>query len=85
MKSIVTLLLILLVSHHGSCAKILGVFTSPGRSHYILGSSLMKALAEKGHDVTVLSSYGEKEPPKTKGTYRDIVVTEIMKNMNGMS
>ncbi|XP_063921532.1 UDP-glycosyltransferase UGT5-like [Zophobas morio] len=84
MKSIVTLLLILLVSHHGSCAKILGVFTSPERSHYILGSTLMKALAEKGHDVTVLSSYGEKEPPKTKGTYRDIVVTEIMKNMNEM-
>ncbi|KAJ3642488.1 hypothetical protein Zmor_025267 [Zophobas morio] len=82
MKNIVTVFLILLISHHGSCAKILGVFTSPGRSHYILGSTLMKALAEKGHDVTLISSFGEKKPPKTKGTYRDIVVTEIMKKMN---
>ncbi|XP_063921668.1 UDP-glycosyltransferase UGT5-like [Zophobas morio] len=82
MKNIVTVFLILLISHHGSCAKILGVFTSPGPSHYILGSTLMKALAEKGHDVTLISSFGEKKPPKTKGTYRDIVVTEIMKKMN---
>ena len=85
MKNIVTVFLILLISHHGSCAKILGVFTSPGPSHYILGSTLMKALAEKGHDVTLISSFGEKKPPKTKGTYRDIVVTEIMKKMNGTS
>ena len=83
MKTIVTVVLLLLTSHCASCAKILGVFTAPGRSHYILGSTLMKALAEKGHDVTVISSFGEKEPPKTKGTYRDIVVTELLENMKG--
>ncbi|KAJ3642495.1 hypothetical protein Zmor_025267 [Zophobas morio] len=82
MKNIVIVMLIFLTtSRYGSCAKILGIFGAPGRSHYILGSTLLKALAEKGHDVTMVSSLGEKEPPKTKGTYRDIVVTEIMKKV----
>ena len=85
MKNAVTVILILLTSHYGSCAKILGVFSAPGRSHYILDSTLMKALADKGHDVTVISAFGEKEPPKTKGTYRDIVVTEILENRKGKS
>ena len=86
MKNAVTVILILLsTSHYGSCAKILGVFSASGRSHYILDSALMKALAEKGHDVTVISAHGEKEPPKTKGTYRSIVVTEILENRKGKS
>ena len=85
MKNVVTVILILLTtSHFGICAKILGVFSAPGRSHYFLGSALMKALAEKGHDVTMISSFGEKKPPKTKGTYRDIVVTEVLENIQGM-
>ncbi|KAJ3642494.1 hypothetical protein Zmor_025267 [Zophobas morio] len=85
MKNAVTVILILLsTSHYGSCAKILGVFSASGRSHYILDSALMKALAEKGHDVTVISAHGEKEPPKTKGTYRSIVVTEILENRKEM-
>ncbi|XP_063921312.1 UDP-glycosyltransferase UGT5-like [Zophobas morio] len=85
MKSLVPVILILLATTQcGSCAKILGVFSIPGRSHYLLGATLMKALAEKGHDVTMISSFGEKEPPKTKGTYRDIVVTEVIENMNEM-
>ena len=63
----------------------MGIYGAPGRRHYILGSTLLKALAEKGHDVTMVSSLGEKEPPKTKGTYRDIVVTEIMKKVEGTS
>ncbi|XP_063921929.1 UDP-glycosyltransferase UGT5-like [Zophobas morio] len=85
MKNVVTVILILLTTTHcGSCAKILGVFSAPGRSHYFLGSALMKALAENGHDVTMISSFGEKKPPKTKGTYRDIVVTEVLENIQEM-
>ncbi|RZB40719.1 UDP-glucuronosyltransferase-like, partial [Asbolus verrucosus] len=55
-------------------ARILTVFALPGRSHYILGSSLARALAEKGHDVTMISAFSEKIPPKN-GTYRDIIIT----------
>ena len=83
MRCLIAVVLILLTNHNANCAKILGVFTAPGRSHYLLGSTLMKALADKGHDVTVISSFGEKEPPKTKGTYRDIVITEVLDNMKG--
>ncbi|XP_015838842.1 UDP-glycosyltransferase UGT5-like [Tribolium castaneum] len=87
MKTTVPLLLLVLISSYGvNSAKILGVMPVTGRSHYILVSTLMRALAEKGHDVTVISCWGEKNPPKN-GTYRDIVVTgafeEMQKLMSG--
>ncbi|XP_059622469.1 UDP-glucosyltransferase 2-like [Phlebotomus argentipes] len=40
-----------------SAAKILCVFPTPIRSHFIFASGLMKGLAEEGHQVTVLSSF----------------------------
>lgn len=39
------------------CARILGVFYSPGFSHFIAGSTLMNILAERGHLVTVVSPF----------------------------
>ncbi|KAJ3642472.1 hypothetical protein Zmor_025257 [Zophobas morio] len=60
-------------------ARILGIFPLPGKSHYILGSSLMRALAEHGHDVTVINPFGEKNPPK--GKYRDILLPEIIESI----
>lgn len=33
-------------------ARILGFFTTPGRSHFIIYESLMKELAARGHDVS---------------------------------
>nr|XP_015838844.1 PREDICTED: 2-hydroxyacylsphingosine 1-beta-galactosyltransferase isoform X2 [Tribolium castaneum] len=81
MKTAASLLVLFLISTYGAnSAKILGVFPVPGRSHYILGSSLMKALAEKGHDVTVISCFEEQNPPKN-GTYRDIVITGAVDEM----
>lgn len=62
------------------CARILGVFPVPGKSHYILGSSLMRALAENGHDVTVISAFGEKDPPK-ECKYRDIILDGLLEEM----
>ncbi|RZC41856.1 UDPGT and/or Glyco tran 28 C domain containing protein [Asbolus verrucosus] len=61
-------------------ARILGVFPLPGKSHYFLGSALMRELAEKGHDVTVISAFGEKNPPKG-GSYTDILLTGIPEEM----
>ncbi|XP_053677533.1 UDP-glycosyltransferase UGT5-like [Anopheles nili] len=53
-------------------AKILGIFPTSSRSHYIVGSALMKELARRGHEVTVISPFPQKKPLKN---YRDIDVT----------
>ncbi|CAH1375671.1 hypothetical protein MTP99_017082 [Tenebrio molitor] len=73
--SLISLIVLLKITE---CARILGIFPTSGRSHYILGSSLMKGLAEKGHDVTVISPYPEKDPPKN-GSYVDITLTSFAK------
>ena len=43
----------------------------------------MRGLAEKGHDVTVLNTFGEKNPPKN-GSYRDIILTSEMTQSDGV-
>lgn len=62
------LLIVLLVFHHllqlSNAYRILGVFTFASYSHYALGSRLMKELAERGHDVTIITPFLEKNPPK---------------------
>lgn len=42
--------------------KILGLFAFPSSSHYKIGSALMRGLAEKGHEITVIAAYEEKSP-----------------------
>lgn len=37
--------------------KVLGVFPTMSKSHYMLGSKIMKELADKGHEVTVLTPF----------------------------
>uniref|UniRef100_A0A2M4BJY0 UDP-glucuronosyltransferase n=2 Tax=Anopheles marajoara TaxID=58244 RepID=A0A2M4BJY0_9DIPT len=61
-------------------AKILGIFPTSARSHYIVGSALMKELARRGHEVTVINPFPQKKP---LANYRDIDVSldeDIMKN-----
>jgi glucuronosyltransferase len=55
-----------------NCAKILGVFPYPSRSHSILGQALFVELANRGHDVTYLSPYPFKFTPAKN--YRDIAI-----------
>ncbi|XP_055846093.1 UDP-glycosyltransferase UGT5-like [Episyrphus balteatus] len=43
-------------------ARILGLFPTPMKSHLIIHSAIAEALAERGHDVTVVSSH----PPLKK-------------------
>lgn len=45
-----------------SSYRILAVLPAPSKSHYYIGQSLMRGLAENGHDVTVISSFKEKNP-----------------------
>uniref|UniRef100_A0AAG5DU55 UDP-glucuronosyltransferase n=1 Tax=Anopheles atroparvus TaxID=41427 RepID=A0AAG5DU55_ANOAO len=41
--------------------RILGINTSPSRSHVIVQDALMKELARRGHQVTMVSPYSESE------------------------
>uniref|UniRef100_A0A4Y0BFN0 UDP-glucuronosyltransferase n=1 Tax=Anopheles funestus TaxID=62324 RepID=A0A4Y0BFN0_ANOFN len=52
-------------------AKILSIFPTMSKSHWILGSSLMKELAQNGHEVTVISPFPLKNAPKN---YRHVDV-----------
>lgn len=42
---------------HSAAYKVLGVFPTMSKSHYILGSKIMKELADRGHEVTVLTPF----------------------------
>lgn len=59
--------------------RILGVFPVPTRSHYFLGNALMKALAEAGHDVTIIAPFKDDQLPSLSknGSYREITLDGI--------
>ncbi|XP_062541390.1 uncharacterized protein LOC134209418 [Armigeres subalbatus] len=48
---------------HTDAARILGVFPTPSKSHWILGSALLKELALDGHEVTDVSPFKLAKPP----------------------
>ncbi|XP_065093009.1 UDP-glycosyltransferase UGT5-like [Ochlerotatus camptorhynchus] len=52
-------------------ARILCVFPSPGRSHVLVGQALLKGLAERGHEVTMVSPF---KLPKPVKNYREIYI-----------
>ncbi|XP_041771527.1 UDP-glycosyltransferase UGT5-like [Anopheles merus] len=56
-------------------ARILGILPSVGRSHYIIGAGLMKALLDAGHEVTIVSPYPMKDAPA--GLHRDILLPDL--------
>lgn len=57
----------------GNCLKILGLFFHPVKSHFDVYEPLLKALASRGHEVTVISHFPQK---KTVPGYRDISVRQ---------
>jgi hypothetical protein len=65
-------------------ARILGLFPLSGRSHAIVHFSLVKELAKRGHQVTVLSPFPQQSaiPNYTDIAIREIAVEELL-NMSG--
>lgn len=65
--------------------RILGLFPHPGVSHFHFFHPVMKALAEAGHEVTVVSHFPSKEkianykdePLKGKGDLKNFVNLEV--------
>ena len=54
-------------------AKILGLFPMPSKSHMAVNVAIVKEMAQRGHDVTVISPFPEKpEIPN----YKNIVLDE---------
>uniref|UniRef100_A0A182R101 UDP-glucuronosyltransferase n=1 Tax=Anopheles farauti TaxID=69004 RepID=A0A182R101_9DIPT len=43
-------------------ARILSVNVFPGRSHWMMISSILEELLDRGHEVTVITNYARKEP-----------------------
>lgn len=56
------ILLIFFAANVCESHRILGLFPHPGLSHFHFFHPVMKALAEAGHDVTVVSQFPNKEP-----------------------
>ncbi|KAJ8918828.1 hypothetical protein NQ315_011114 [Exocentrus adspersus] len=82
--ALLALSILLLFLNSAQCSKILIVFPIAAPSHYILGNALARGLAEAGHDVTMVSPFEEKNPPK-KGKYRDVVLTGFLDERNDAS
>uniref|UniRef100_A0A182QG12 UDP-glucuronosyltransferase n=1 Tax=Anopheles farauti TaxID=69004 RepID=A0A182QG12_9DIPT len=72
---VLTLLLALGYAPSAGAARILGILPSVGRSHYIIGAGLMKALLDAGHEVTIVSPYPMKGAPADR--HRDILLPEL--------
>lgn len=58
----------LLLCVRADAHRILGLFPHPGLSHFQFFHPVMKALAEAGHEVTVVSHFPNKNPIKN---YKD--------------
>lgn len=58
---------------HGS--KILAIFATPCKSHYILGEALLRGLVTKGHEVTMISPYTLEKPMKN---YNHVVINGMV-------
>jgi glucuronosyltransferase len=56
------LFLVVFVLYGVHAARILGIFPIPGRSHFTFCGTIMKELASRGHQVTVLSPFPQKSP-----------------------
>ncbi|XP_058974185.1 UDP-glycosyltransferase UGT5 [Musca domestica] len=67
----------ILHSIHGY--KFLGVLHFGSKSHFIVDSALLKGLAEKGHEVTVISPFSLKKPMKN---YVEIPTPSVLKLMD---
>lgn len=54
------IILISFIVQYAQCAKILGIYHVPNKSHYTIGLRILQGLAAKGHEVTIASPFPEK-------------------------
>lgn len=61
--------------------RILIIYPTFRKSHWIIGSGTAKALAAAGHDVTMISAFPLQNPPPN---YHDIELTGLLENVPGL-
>ncbi|KAF2895932.1 hypothetical protein ILUMI_10246 [Ignelater luminosus] len=76
MKLVLICVAIIYFLNSSDGARILGIFPLTTYSHFILGHTLMKELASRGHEVTVMSPYPQKTPIEN---YKDIDLSEMLR------
>ncbi|KAH8358918.1 hypothetical protein KR093_003240 [Drosophila rubida] len=62
-------------------ARILAIFPFPGPSQYINVLPYLKALAERGHEVTSVNAFPQKKPVNN---FSDITVTEVFQSYDDL-
>ncbi|XP_017771338.1 PREDICTED: UDP-glucuronosyltransferase 2C1-like, partial [Nicrophorus vespilloides] len=72
-------ILLIFVATAANGARILGVFPFPSHSHTILGSALLRELASRGHEVTMISPFPLKDPPPN---YNDVHLEGLLEMRN---
>lgn len=77
-KSIDFLLIAVVLVKLSHASRILGVFNHPGASHTFLGKVLLKNLAKRGHQVTMISAFPLEEPVEN---YRDIAIPGLLEDL----
>lgn len=81
MRFLLLLFAFICIVSFAHASKILFLFPSPSKSHLIVVKGLSTTLAERGHDVTVVSPFPLEKPMKN---YRDIMV-EVPEDMHKLS
>jgi glucuronosyltransferase len=74
MKFIFILFLCVCGSRTSDAFRILGIFIHPAISHFRAFQPVLQGLAEKGHEVHVISHFPSKNVPKN---YHDIVLENV--------
>ncbi|XP_070496887.1 UDP-glucosyltransferase 2-like [Chironomus tepperi] len=74
MKSFLIFIAIFMLGESTNGHRILGLFPHPGYSHFKFFQPIMMALADAGHDVTVVSQFPNKEPHEN---YKDELLNDI--------
>lgn len=77
MRNHVAICVFLLILQKCTSSNILAVLPTAAKSHYIVGSSLMKGLAQAGHKVTVLSLFSL---PESMENYEELLMDSSSAN-----
>ncbi|XP_030023418.2 UDP-glucosyltransferase 2 [Manduca sexta] len=74
--SVLQVLLGLVLIKQCTSLNILGIYPYHGKSHFLVFRVFLHELANRGHNVTIISHYPEKDPP---ANYHDISLAGTMK------
>lgn len=80
MKLIIIFSVVTLLLSWTDAAKILVVFPFAAHSHWSIGNALVRGLAAKGHEVTFVTPYAEKEAVKN---VKSIFLSEVFRTGEG--